>query len=184
MALRSTAGGWGSVTRAFHWGMLLLLIGIVSVGYYMTGLPLGAAKLQIYALHKSIGLTLLALVILRALWRLSEQRPALPPMPIWQVRVAIGTHLLLYGLLFLMPLSGWLYNSASGFPLQWFHVLNLPALARADPHLKVLARSLHEIGAGALIGVVALHMRAALKHHFIDNDVTLRRMAPWRGDRF
>ena len=184
MALRSTAGGWGSVTRTFHWGMLVLLLGIVSVGYYMTTLPLGPVKLKIYALHKSIGLTLLVLAILRALWRLSEQRPALPVMPIWQVRVAHSVHLLLYGLLLLMPLSGWLYNSASGFPLQWFHVLNLPALARADPHLKVLARSVHEIGAVALIGVVALHALVALKHHFIDNDVTLRRMLPWRGDRF
>ena len=63
-------------------------------------------------------------------------------------------------------------------------LVDLPALARADPHLKVLARSVHEIGAVALIGVVALHALVALKHHFIDNDVTLRRMLPWRGDRF
>jgi cytochrome b561 len=163
--------------------MLLLFIGIVSVGYYMTDLPLGPAKLKIYALHKSIGLTLLGLAILRVLWRLGERRPALPPMPAWQARAAGGAHLLLYGLMFLIPLSGWLFNSASGFPLQWFHLVNLPALTGSDPQLKAMAKAVHETGVAVLIGVVALHALAALKHHFIDKDATLRLMLPSRGDR-
>ena len=80
--------------------MLLLFVGIISVGYYMTDLPLGPRKLKIYALHKSIGLTLLGLAALRLLWRLGERRPALPPMPAWQARAATATHVLLYGLMF------------------------------------------------------------------------------------
>jgi len=169
------------VTRLFHWGMLLLFIGIVSIGFYMTDLPLGPKKLKIYALHKSIGLTLLGLAVLRLLWRLGERRPASPPMPAWQQRSAALTHALLYVLMFVIPLSGWLYNSAAGFPLQWFHLVNLPALAAADPALKVLAKEIHLAGVVVLLVVVALHAAAALKHHFIDHDRTLRAMLSRAG---
>ncbi len=181
MPVRSTPTDWGAVTRLFHWGMLLLFVGIVSVGFYMTDLPLGPKKLKIYALHKSIGLTLLGLAVLRLLWRLSERRPVSPPMPAWQERAAVATHVLLYVLMFVIPLSGWLYNSAAGFPLQWFHVVNLPALASADPGLKVLAKQVHVAGVVTLIAIVALHAAAAFKHHFVDRDRTLLAMVSRAG---
>jgi cytochrome b561 len=153
--------------------MLALFVAIVAVGYYMTDLPLGPRKLKIYALHKSVGLTLFALALLRLLWRLGERRPTAPPMPAWQARVAGLTHVLLYVLMFAVPLSGWLYNSATGFPLQWFHLVNLPALTSADPALKALAKEAHETGVALLIALAALHAAAALRHHFIDRDRTL-----------
>jgi cytochrome b561 len=181
MALRSTATRWGAVTRLFHWGMLLLFVGMLSVGFYMTDLPLGPGKLRIYALHKSIGLTLLGLAALRLLWRLGERRPTPAPMPAWQERLAGATHALLYLLMFVIPLSGWLFNSAAGFPLQWFHLVNLPALAPADPGLKALARTIHGAGVLLLIALAALHAAAALKHHFIDRDRTLAAMLPLPG---
>jgi len=176
MALRATAAAWGAITRAFHWGMLVLLATIVPIGYYMTDLPLGARKLQIYALHKSIGLTLLGLAVLRLLWRITERRPAPAPMPAWQQRMASATHVLLYALLILIPLSGWLYNSAAGFPLQWFRLVNLPALTATNPTLKAAAKEFHESAVAVLLTLVALHALAALKHHFIDRDHTLRSM--------
>ncbi len=175
--LRSTVKKWGPVTRILHWGMLLL-VGAIAVGYYMTDLPLGAAKLKIYALHKSVGLTLLMLAALRLAWRMGERRPPLPPLPVWQARAAAGVHALLYALMFAIPLSGWLYNSAAHFPLQWFRLVNLPALVAPDPALKVLAKQAHEIGVLLLIGLVMLHAAAALKHHFVDRDATLRLMLP------
>jgi cytochrome b561 len=179
--VRSTATTWGAVTRLFHWAMLLLFIAMVSIGFYMTDLPLGPRKLRVYGLHKSIGLTLLGLAGLRLLWRLGERRPVLPPMPVWQARAAAATHVLLYVLMFVIPLSGWLYNSAAGFPLQWFHLVNLPALTAADPGLKALAKEIHEAGVFTLIAIVLLHAAAALKHHLIDRDGTLRSMLPWAG---
>jgi cytochrome b561 len=182
MPARSTATSWGAVTRFFHWGMLLLIICSVSIGLYMTGLPLGPNKLKIYALHKSFGLTLLGLAALRLLWRLGERRPALPSMPAWQQRAATATHVLLYVLLFVIPVTGWLYNSAAGFPLQWFHLVNLPALTAANPGLKALARVAHVTGVVALISIVVVHAAAALKHHFVDRDGTLRAMLPGAGD--
>jgi cytochrome b561 len=161
--------------------MLVLFIGIVSVGFYMTDLPLGPRKLKIYALHKSIGLTLLGLAALRLMWRLGERRPQLPPMPAWQRRAAAATHVLLYALMFVIPLSGWLFNSAAGFPLQWFHLVNLPALASADPGLKAIAKDIHVTGVILLITIAALHAAAALKHHFVDRDQTLTAMLSRTG---
>ncbi len=178
MALRSTASVWGPVVQAFHWGMLLLLLTTIPIGYYMADLPLGPPKLKIYALHKSIGITLLALAAVRLLWRLGERRPAPSPMPGWQRVAAQTTHVLLYVLLFVVPLSGWLYNSAAGFPLQWFRLFNLPALTAANPALKVVAKQVHETGVAVLIALVVAHAVAALKHHFIDRDATLRSMLP------
>ena len=159
----------------------MLLVSIVSVGFYMTDLPLGPQKLRIYAWHKSVGITLLALAVLRLLWRLTERRPLQVPMPRWQARSAAAIHVLLYLLMFGIPLSGWLFNSAAGFPLRWFGVVNLPALTAADGALKAFAREAHETGVIVLLALVAVHAAAGLKHHFIDRDGTLRAMLPGRG---
>jgi len=178
MTVRSTPAGWGSLARLFHWGMLLLFVVIIPIGLYMTELPLGMKKLKLYALHKSIGLSLLGLAALRLAWRSSERRPALPAMPPWQHRAASATHVLLYVLMFLVPITGWLFNSAAGFPLQWFGTINLPALTAQNPGLKAVARAMHETGVWLLVVLVVLHAAAALKHHFIDRDRTLSLMAP------
>jgi len=130
-----------------------------------------------------VGLTLLALAGLRLVWRFGERRPALPPMPAWQAKAAAGVHGLLYLLMFAVPLSGWIYNSAAHFPLQWFRLVNLPAIVSPDPALKVLAKEAHELGAWLLVAVVVVHAAAALKHHFVDKDATLRLMLPSKGDR-
>jgi cytochrome b561 len=183
MAARSTAVAWSAGLRFLHWGMLLIYVGIITVGFYMTGLPLGPAKLKIYALHKSIGLSLLALAAVRLAWRAAQRRPPPAAMPAWQAAIATTTKGLLYALMFVMPLSGWLYNSAAGFPLQWFRLVNLPALTAADPALNALAKSVHETGVIVLIVLVAAHAAAALKHHFIDRDSTLVAMLPWVGGR-
>ena len=179
MSLRSTTRAWGWILRTFHWGMLLILAVTIPLGLYMTDLPLGPYKVRMYALHKSIGLSLLGLVLLRALWRASESRPMEPPMPKWQSRVASATAFSLYALLFAIPLSGWLFNSAAGFPLSWFGITNLPPLTATNPSLKIVARATHEFLAWTLMLLVALHAAAALKHHFVDRDRTLSQMLPW-----
>jgi cytochrome b561 len=178
MALRSTALAWGGLTRLLHWGMLALFATTMPLGWSMTDLPPGAHKVRLYALHKSIGLTLLALAVLRLAWRAAERRPELPPMPRWQTRAAGATHAVLYALMFAIPLSGWLFNSAAGFPLRWFGLVNLPSLSAPNPALKSLAHGIHETAVWALLALVALHLAAALKHHFVDRDRTLALMVP------
>jgi cytochrome b561 len=159
--------------------MLALFAAMIPLGLYTTGLPLGVHKLRMYALHKSIGLTVLALAAVRLAWRAAERRPTLPPTPDWQRRAAQATHVPLYVLMLAIPVSGWLFNSAAGFPLQWFGTVNLPAIASASPALKRIARELHETGVWLLVVLVAMHAAAALKHHFVDRDRTLLLMLPW-----
>jgi cytochrome b561 len=146
----------------------------------MDELPNSPLKVQVYALHKSFGLTVLALTLLRLAWRLLAGAPAaLPGIPAWQRWAAGGVHGLLYALLLAMPLSGWLYNSASGFPLKWFGLFSLPKLSGYSPEVKDFAHDAHETIFYVLAAVLALHAAAALKHHYLDRDATLSRMLPW-----
>ncbi|UXI69327.1 cytochrome b [Tahibacter amnicola] len=180
MALKSDSRQWGLGAQLLHWVMALLIIGAGIVGWYMTDLPNSPQKMKIYAMHKSVGLTVLALVLLRLVWRWRDNRPADVPMPAWQARAAHAVHVLLYGLMLVMPLSGWLYNSASGYPLRWFGMVNLPSLTGGqDAALKSLAHEVHEWGFYLLAALLLAHAGAALKHHFIDRDETLARMLPF-----
>lgn len=184
MDLKNRSDRWGGISQLLHWAIVLLLAWIAWLGLTMVDLPNTPAKISTYALHKSLGLTLLALVTLRLVWRLYAGAPApVAGTPGWQARIASLTHVGLYVLLFAMPLSGWLFNSASGYPLQWFKRFNLPALAGRDPGLAELAGNLHEAGFWLLATLVMLHAGAALYHHFVQRDDTLRRMLPSRPRR-
>jgi cytochrome b561 len=185
VALRSTSVRWGAVARFFHWSVALLIVAQATIGLYMIGLPLSLAKLKIFLLHKSLGLTVFALVLLRLVWRLYDARP-LPPagMANWQQRVARLTHLALYLLLVVMPLSGWVYNSASGFPLPWFGLFQLPAIAPTSKPLASAALLVHKTAFWSLLALLALHVGAALDHHWRVGDDVLRRMLPFaKGGR-
>lgn len=179
MPLRNTPQRWGWVAQFLHWSIALLIIGLVVVGLTMDDMANSPDKVNVYALHKSTGLTVLVLVVLRLLWRLIDPRPPYEAgMPAWQRKVSSLTHGLLYVLMLSQPLSGWLYNSASNFPLQWFWLFKVPALAGGDPELKALALDLHEAGFYLLAALLALHVGAALRHHFVKRDATLARMLP------
>src|SRR5690606_21582022 len=145
MLLKNTRTRWGGVSQTLHWIVVALVLAMAWIGLTMGDLPNGPDKVRTFALHKSIGLTTLALVVLRIGWRLHAGAPApVAGTPRWQERIASLTHLGLYALLLAMPLSGWLMNSAAGFPLQWFGLFNLPALAGRDHDLHELAESVHE----------------------------------------
>lgn len=172
---------WGVVSQLFHWTCAALVVALGAIGLYMTELSSPVAKIRIYALHKSLGITLLALVVLRLLWRWTRPAPGPVPGMSRHLRLAAdGTHGFLYVMMIAMPLSGWLYNSASGYPLQWFRRFNLPALAGKDEQLARLAHALHEYGFWLLLVLVVGHVGAALYHHLFLDDGTLHRMLPWR----
>ncbi len=182
MALRNSPERWGAIAQSLHWLVALGVIGLAAVGLLMQELPISPTKIKVYALHKSVGLTVLALVLLRLVWRLLDRRPPYPAhMPGWQRGLASLTHGLLYLLLLAMPISGWLYNSASNFALRWFGLFSVPPLSGPDPELKALAQDLHGWGFYLLAALFAIHVAAALKHHLVDRDNTLIRMLPWRS---
>jgi len=179
MSLRSDGRQWGSAAKFFHWVVALGILGNGVWGLLMTGMAPSISKINIYALHKSIGLTVLALFALRLAWRLYDGAPPDEPMPRWQRNVAHATHALLYLFILAMPLSGWLFNSLHGYPLQWFKLFNLPALAAKNDELSHLAGEIHEWLFYLLLLVLVGHVGAALKHHFFDQDNVLRRMLPF-----
>ena len=174
------AGRWHPVSIALHWLLALMIVGSLGVGLYMTGLPFSPLRLQLYNWHKWAGVTILALSALRLLWRLTHRPPADAPMPRWQRRTAHAAHGALYLLFFAVPLAGWAYSSAAGFPVVLFGVLPLPDFVGADRELSESLKPLHRMLAYTLAAVVVLHVAGALMHHFIDRDGLLLRMMPDR----
>ena len=179
MPLKNTRDQWGSISKLLHWLVVLLILAMAWIGLTMGDLPNGPDKIATYALHKSIGITILVLVLLRLGWRLYAGAPApVPGTPSWQDKIASLTHWALYALLLAMPISGWVVNSSSGFPLQWFGLVNLPAIAGRDQELHELAENMHETLFWILITLVVLHAAAAFYHHLFQRDATLARMLP------
>jgi cytochrome b561 len=163
---------------ALHWALALMIVGAFSVGLYMTGLSFSPQRLQLYNWHKWAGVSILALTALRLLWRLSHRPPSPPPMPAWQARAAAVSHGAMYVLFFAIPLLGWAYSSAAGFPIVWFGVLPLPDFVPVDKALAEALKPWHGWLAKALAALVVLHVAAALQHHFIARDGLLSRMRP------
>ena len=166
---------------ALHWVLALAIVGSFSVGVYMTELPISPQRLKLYNWHKWAGICILALSALRLLWRLTHRPPADVPMPAWQQRASHAVHGLLYVLFFAVPLAGWAYSSAAGFPIVVFGVLPLPDFVSPDKALAEAIMPLHKILAFTLAALVLAHVGAALKHHFVDRDGLLDRMRPGRA---
>lgn len=177
---------YSTTAIALHWLLGLAIVTVFGVGYYMTGLPFSPQRLKLYNWHKWAGVAILALSVLRLAWRLTHRPPALPAamqsaMPRWQQVAHHATHHGLYALFFIVPLVGWAYSSAAGFPIVFLGVLPLPSFVPVNPELAEAIKPWHEITAYALAALVLLHVAAALKHQIIDRDGLLARMLPGRG---
>jgi cytochrome b561 len=173
---------YSSIAIILHWVLALALISIFCFGVYMADLPFSPQRLKLFNWHKWAGISILFLSALRLLWRVTHPAPALPAqielgMPAWQLKAHHATHLALYALFFIVPLVGWAYTSASGFPVVLFGQFPLPDLLGPDKALAALIKPWHQISAFALAGLAALHIAAALKHQLIDRDGLLKRMS-------
>lgn len=175
MQIKNTKNQFGLIAILFHWIMAILVIGMLCLGLYMTGLPAGAKRSNLYGWHKAFGVLILMLVTLRILWRVSNITPQLA-IPLLEKMAARTVHWALYGFMVAMPVTGWLLSSAAGYPPSFFGLFVLPGLIEPNPDLVPLLGSLHKWIAYGLIATIVLHTLAALKHHFIDKDNILRRM--------
>ncbi len=163
-----------------HWLVALLILAVLPLGMVMTELDLSPTKLKLYSWHKWLGVTVFALALLRIVWRLTHAAPALPEtMPAWQRKAAAALHGLLYLLMLALPISGWLMSSAKGFQTVWFGVLPLPDLVAKNEELGHFFEETHEALVGLLLFLLAAHVAATLKHHFVDRDDIAARMLPW-----
>jgi cytochrome b561 len=174
---------WGSVAKFFHWMVVLLILVQGTIGLIMVDMPKRPNVIPVYNFHKSLGLTILTLAVLRLGWKLFDRRPEEPSsMPRSQILGAKAGHALLYGLLFLVPLSGWWFDSVSALrPLYWFGLFEVPHLGGPDPSnpdLKNIAAARHAFLFWTLVAVAAGHALVALYHQFVNRDGVLARMWP------
>ena len=179
MRWRNDETAYGALAQGFHWLIFALIVALFAIGWYMEDLPLGPDKIKIYNLHKSIGVLVLSLAVLRLLWRFITPPPPLPSgMADWERRAAAASHVMLYLLIFAQPVIGILHSNAANFPVVVFGSLTLPAVIGPSEALKKALGAAHYWGSWAILGMVVLHAGAALRHHFVVKDDVLRRMLP------
>jgi cytochrome b561 len=186
--LGNTSTRYGGVARTLHW----LIAALIVVQYVLAQVAEAAGddravhpaaalvQLAWLARHKSVGLTIFALVLVRLAWRWHAPPPPLPvTMPRWQTIVAKLTHFAFYALLLLLPISGLVMSAAANFPVSYFGWFTIPNLVAPDESLKKTMEETHEMLFDALVVLAVVHIAAALKHHLVDRDDVLSRMLPW-----
>jgi cytochrome b561 len=192
MQLRNTLARYGAVTQALHWLIVLLIIAqyvladlAEDAGHDKAAHPAAAMQqLALLARHKSIGLTIFALAVVRLIWRWISPPPPLPPaMPRWQIVAAKLIHFGFYALLLLLPISGLVMSAAENYPVSYFGWFTIPNLVAPDEALGDVMEERHELLFNVLVVFAVVHVVAALKHQFVDRDGVLRRMLPWGHGR-
>lgn len=175
---------YNGIAMTLHWLMAFFIIALLVIGKVMVDMPnTDPDKFALYQSHKSVGLTILVLTVLRILWRVMHKSPALPSdMPRWEQIAAKSTQGILYLMMVAIPLTGWAIasTSSSGIPTLWFGLFEVPMLplgSGQDTH--ELAEEAHELLGNITIALLLLHVAAALKHHFWDKDDVLKSMIPF-----
>ncbi len=186
MALRSmtetsvdSETAYGGGARFFHWLTVALLATIIPIGLVMGDLPRGRLQDTLFVTHESLGLTILALTVLRFLWRLTHRPP--PPsadLAPLEIRASGSVHALLYLLLIAMPLTGYLFVTFSGIALHYFGLIEVPSLVATDKATGKLFLAIHWSLQWAIYGLAGLHIAAALHHYLIRRNDVLGRMIP------
>ena len=177
---------YNAVAKSLHWIIALLILCLLVMGWTMDDIPNGPDKFWVFQLHKSFGITVLLLSVFRLVWRIMHRAPPLPVgTPKWEIGAAHMTHALFYVMIIGMPLSGWAMVSASALniPTMLYGVVhwpNMPIISTMEnkKHIGHLFGEMHELGGFVMAGLIALHVGAALKHHFISRDDIVLRMAP------
>ena len=179
--LRNTETGYGLVAIVFHWAIAALFAGQVALGIFMTGLAdEEPAKFGLYQWHKSFGLLILLLALVRLAWRLINRAPVLPAgVPVWEQRAARLAHVVLYAAIVLVPVTGWAFVSSSplGIPTFAFYLVLVPHLpVPVSDAAEAVLQGIHTSLALISAAVAIVHIGAALRHHFMLKDAVLRRM--------
>ena len=185
MALTNSATGFGSVAKAFHWAVVLLFLNQYVVATVMIMMNkddtvFGLGQGWYYTWHKSVGLLILAIVLLRLTWRITTRLPDwAESLQDWERTTVSWIERLLYVCMFVMPLSGYLFTEAGGYYFKWFGVVTLPVLIAKTPVLAVVAEVTHVITSYLILILVTLHVALGVKHQVVDKDGFLYRMLPF-----
>ena len=175
--MKTVSQDYNRLASLFHWGMALLIFGLLIVGFVMTDLPASPMKFQVYGLHKSMGLLVLGFGFMRLIWRFMSAYPlSLSTHVRWERFLSKTIHIVFYVSIFVMPLSGWVMSSAGAHPVRFFGLFEMPALGSKNEVVFEAMEAVHLTFAVVLVGALGLHVAGALKHHLIDRDETVRRM--------
>lgn len=176
---RAATGRYSATAQWLHWTSAALMLAVLVLAWVMESLPNGdASRATIVMLHKSVGLTILALTAVRLVWRAIHPPPPAARWAAWEAAAAKASHWLLYLLLLAMPLSGYLMSAGRGRAIPYFGLFDVPLLAPATDAIWQIGATIHAVGHWALYGLVALHIAAAVWHVAIRRDGTLDRMLP------
>ncbi len=179
--LRNDADSWGAPAKLFHWVMAALILAQIALGLMAASWRMSPTKLDLFFWHKSNGMLILALVALRILWRLANRAPELPTAMVpWERAAAHLSHFLLYALMIVLPVTGWIVSSASNVPFRIFRLIPLPAIVAPDKATADLFSTVHGWLVTLLALVLLAHIGAALWHHYVKRDTVLVRMLPRR----
>jgi cytochrome b561 len=170
---------YGWVAQMLHWLTALAIVGMFPFAWWMTDLPLGLQKLEMYGLHKSVGVLVLIVTTGRLVWRAINPKPEFLGTAEWQRKASDATHYAMYGCLLALPIIGILQSNAANFPISVFGLFVVPSLIEPDRALVEPLSDAHEVVGIVLLVLLGLHVAAALKHHMFDRDDTLRRMMPF-----
>ncbi len=180
--LRNTDLSWGAPAKLLHWAVAALVLAQIALGWAAVSWRLSPTKLDLFVWHKSTGMLILVLMVVRVAWRSANVAPSLPAdMRSLERRTAHASHLLLYLLLLLMPMTGWIVNSAANIPFRMFWLIPIPAIVEPDKATADLAARVHFVLFVVLSLLVAVHIGAALRHHFLKRNEVLVRMLPGTG---
>ncbi|ARN84101.1 cytochrome b [Candidatus Nucleicultrix amoebiphila] len=175
--IRNTKNAWGSISRLFHWSIGLFILTLIGVGLIMIDMEPSPLKWQMYGIHKATGVSVLVLVVVRLIWRLQNIIPVQPHLvPLWQQKVANISVILLYILMFTMPLSGIIMSLMAGHEINYFGLFTIQPFTQEKTVIGAIAREAHIYFSYLLMGLLTLHVLAALYHHFILKNNVLRRM--------
>lgn len=181
MRSQANATGYGATAIGLHWVIALLIFAAFGLGWYMTGIPgLTPTKLKLFSWHKWLGVTVFGIAVLRVLWRATHAAPPVAPgTPAWQVKAAAAAHHLLYVLIIVVPITGYLYSLAAGVPVVYLGLWKMPVLIEPNDELKEVFKLAHVWLNYLMAAMVAVHAAAAIKHQVVDRDGTLGRMLPF-----
>ncbi len=174
------ATGYTTTAIVLHWLIGAAVIVLIGWGWWMQTipkLPVGP-RVDAYNLHKSIGMTVLLLMLVRIGWRARHRPPPFMPMPRWQAQLAQAVHVLLYVCLIVQPLSGYLGSAFSGYPVRFFGIVLLAWVPKHDM-LKDAFSVVHLVNSWVLVGALALHVAGTVKHALLERDGSFRRIWPW-----
>jgi len=180
MATKNTLSSYGFVSKNFHWIMAVIILFNFTLGYFMGDLDKGPLRFFIFNLHKSLGILVLVLIILRLFWRLINLVPAPLSQNYLLNKLSKAVHYFFYFILLVVTFSGWTYSSARGGPINVFGLFSVPALVEKNDEIAKIARNIHTLSVYIFIAFVVVHILASLYHHYFLKDKTLKRM--WFGN--